>query len=73
MPKRDSEYDRQFKIPEIIRQVKFYGITHSFQTVSPYFPGGPLARFSAPNQTMQTQQSLEESQHTIFQEVLQTI
>ena len=58
MPKKDREYDRQFKIPEIFRQVKFYGIRHSFKTVSPYFPGGSLARFSTPNQTMQTQQSL---------------
>ena len=56
MPKRDRECDRQFKIPEIIRQVKFYGIIHSFQTVTPYFPGGPLARLSTPSQAMQTQQ-----------------
>ena len=59
MPEKDREYV-QFKIQEIIYQVKSYGINHSFQTAIPHFPGSPPARFSTPNQTMQ-RQSLEQS------------
>ena len=61
MPEKDYEYV-QFKIQEIIYQVKSYDIKHSFQTAIPHFPGSPPARFSTPNQTMQRQQSLEQSQ-----------
>ena len=44
-------------------QVKSYGINHSLQTASPYFPTSrPAARFSTPNQTMHRRQSLDKSQ-----------
>ena len=36
MPEKDCEYV-QFKIQEIIYQVKSYGINHSFQTAIPIF------------------------------------
>ena len=58
MPEKDSEYV-QFKIQEIIYQVKSYGINHSFQTAIPHFPGSTSPRFSTPNQSMQRKQSLE--------------
>ena len=61
MPEKDHEYV-QFKIQEIIYQAKSYGINHSFQAAIPLFPGSPTARFPTPNQTMQRQQSSEQSQ-----------
>ena len=61
MPEKDREYV-QFKIQEIIYQVKSYGINHSFQTATPHFSDSLSARFSTPNQTKQRQQSLEQSQ-----------
>ena len=38
MPEQDSEYIH-FKTQEIIYQVKFYDINHSFQTASSHFLG----------------------------------
>ena len=61
MPEKDREYV-QFEIQEIIYQFKSCGINHLFQTAIPHFPGSPPARFSTPNQTMQRQQLLEQSQ-----------
>ena len=67
MPEQDSEYIH-FKTQEIIYQVKFYDINHSFQTASSHFLGSWPARFSTPKQTIQNIMF-----HIIFQEVLQTI
>ena len=44
MPEQDSEYIH-FKTEEIMYQVKFYDINHSFQTASPHSPGSWPARF----------------------------
>ena len=44
MPEKDREYV-QFKIQEIIYQVKSYGINHSFQTATPIFPTVHLQDF----------------------------
>ena len=67
MPEQDSEYIH-FKTQEIIYQVKFYDINHSFQTASSHFLGSWPTRFSTPKQTIQNIMF-----HIIFQEVLQTI
>ena len=60
MPEKDRECV-QFKIQEIMYQIKSYGINHLFQTAIPNFPRSPSARFSTPNWKMQRQQSLEQS------------
>ena len=61
MPEKYRE-SVQINIQEIIYQVKSYGIIHTCQTATSHFLGSPPARFSTPSQTMQRQQSSEQSQ-----------
>ena len=61
MPEKGREYV-QFKIQEFIYQLKIQGINHLIQTATSHFPNSSAARFWTPNETVQRQQSLEESQ-----------